>query len=381
MPSRSDILNGKRDYYEVLGVSRSAGADEIKKAYRKLAIQWHPDKNPDNKRAAEEKFKEAAEAYSVLSDAQKRGQYDRFGHAGISSSGPAGFDPAAFSEFGDILGDFFGFGDLFGTGGRRRTRSQRGADIRQDVTISFEEAAFGVKQRIKVVKSDTCPTCHGSGAKPGTAPVTCRSCGGTGQIRMQRGFLTIASTCPTCSGVGKILTDPCKQCRGEGRVRTEKSLQVSIPAGVDSESHLRISGEGEGGLQGAPPGDLYVVIHVQEHPFFERADDHLVCTVPISVTQAALGAQIQVPTLEAEETLNIPEGTQTGSRFRIRGKGIPHLNGHGRGDLYVYVRVSTPTQLSPEQRQLLEQLDALTKPDNQPAEKTFTQKVKDLFAG
>jgi molecular chaperone DnaJ len=374
-------LNGKRDYYEVLGVSRSASPEEIKKAYRKLALQWHPDKNPDNKKDAEEKFKEAAEAYSVLSDAQKRSQYDRFGHAGVSGSGAAGFDPAAFSEFGDILGDFFGFGDLFGTGGRRRTRSHRGADIRQDLTISFEEAAFGVKKRIKVVKSETCPTCQGSGAKPGTAPVTCRSCGGTGQIRIQSSFLAIASTCPTCSGVGKVFTDPCKQCRGEGRVRTEKSLQVSIPAGVDSESHLRISGEGEAGLQSAPPGDLYVVIHVQEHPFFERADDHLVCTVPISITQAALGAQIQVPTLEGEEALSIPEGTQTGSRFRIRGKGIPHLNGHGRGDLYVYVRVATPTQLSREQRQLLEQLDALTKPDNQPAEKTFTQKMKDLFTG
>jgi molecular chaperone DnaJ len=374
-------LNGKRDYYEVLGVSRSASPEEIKKAYRKLAMQWHPDKNPENKKEAEEKFKEAAEAYSVLSDAQKRGQYDRFGHASVSGGGTAGFDPAAFSEFSDIFGDFFGFGDLFGAGGRRRARSNRGADIRQDLTISFEEAAFGIKRKIKIPRAETCPACQGSGAKPGTAPVTCRSCGGAGQIRIQKGFLAIATTCPTCAGAGKVLTDPCKQCRGEGRVRGEKTLQIGIPAGVDSESHLRIAGEGEAGPQGGHPGDLYVVIHVQDHPIFERADDNLACTVPISIAQAALGAQILVPTLEGEEPLQVPEGTQTGSRFRLRGKGIPHLNGHGRGDLYIYVRVTTPTDLTREQRQLLEQLDALTKPDNQPAEKTLTQKVRDLFTG
>jgi molecular chaperone DnaJ len=379
MSSRSDVNNGKRDFYEVLGVSRSASPEEIKKAYRKLAIQWHPDKNPDNKHAAEEKFKEAAEAYSILSDEQKRSQYDRFGHAAVSGSGgAAGFDPAAFSEFSDILGDFFGFGDIFGGGGRRRGRSRRGSDIRHDLSISFEEAAFGVKKRIKVSRTEGCPACQGTGAKPGTSPVVCRSCGGAGQVRYQQGFLTIARTCPSCGGAGKVLTDPCKECRGEGRVSVEKTLSISIPAGVDSESHLRVSGEGEAGAAGGPPGDLYVVIHVQDHAFFERREDHLVCTVPISFSQAALGAEIKVPTLEEEESLTIPEGTQTGARFRLRGKGIPHLNGHGRGDLYVYVRVVTPTKLTREQRKLLEDLDP-TPADEPAAEKTLSQKVKDLF--
>lgn len=381
MPNRSDVSNQKRDYYEVLSVSRSASPEEIKKAYRKIAMQWHPDKNPDNKKESEEKFKEAAEAYSVLSDPQKRSQYDRFGHAGVAGAGMGGFDPAAFSEFSDILGDFFGLGDLFGGGSRRRGRSNRGADIRYSLSISLEEAAFGVKKRIKVPRTDSCPACKGSGAKSGTGPVACRSCRGAGQVRYQQGFLTIARTCPTCGGAGKVLADPCKECRGEGRIPTEKTLSVNIPAGVDTESHLRISGEGEAGMQGGPPGDLYVVIHVQEHPVFERREDHLVCTVPISFAQAALGAQINVPTLEADEPLTIPEGTQTGSRFRLKGKGIPHLNGHGRGDLYVFVRVVTPTKLTREQRQLLEQLNLEPGSDGASAEKTLSQKVKDLFTG
>jgi molecular chaperone DnaJ len=380
MPGRSDVNSGRRDYYEVLGVPRSASAEEIKKAYRKLALQWHPDKNPDNKKEAEEKFKEAAEAYSVLADPQKRGQYDRFGQAGIAGAGAAGFDPAAFSEFSDILGDLFGFGDLFGGGPRRRSRVQRGADIRHDLTITFEEAAFGVKKRIKVSRTATCATCQGTGAKPGTAPVTCSSCGGAGQLRYQQGFLTIARTCSTCGGAGKVLADPCKDCRGEGRVLTEKTLSISVPAGVETDSHLRISGEGEAGHLGGPTGDLYVVIHVAEHSFFERKDDHLLCTVPISFTQAALGAEIKVPTLDGEEPLSIPEGTQTGARFRLKGKGIPHLNGHGRGDLYVFVRVVTPTKLTREQRALLEQLEPAPSSDGAgAAEKTLSQKVKDLF--
>ncbi|MGH6740564.1 MAG: molecular chaperone DnaJ, partial [Bradyrhizobium sp.] len=275
MPTRSDTSNGQRDYYEVLGVSRSATPEEIKKAYRRIAVQWHPDKNPDNKHEAEERFKEAAEAYSVLSDVNKRSQYDRFGHAGVSGAGGGGFDPAAFSEFSDILGDFFGFGDLFGGGGRRG-RSNRGSDIRHDLTISFEEAAFGVKKKIKISRTETCSTCQGSGAKPGSSPVVCRSCGGAGQVRYQQSFLTIARTCPTCGGAGKVITDPCKDCRGEGRTRVEKTLSVTIPAGVDSDNHLRVSGEGEAGVQGGPSGDLYVVIHVQEHAIFERREDHLV---------------------------------------------------------------------------------------------------------
>jgi molecular chaperone DnaJ len=379
MPSHSNTSNGKRDYYEVLGVARSASSEEIKKAYRKIAVQWHPDKNPDNKSEAEEKFKEAAEAYSVLSDTNKRSAYDRFGHAGVSGTAGGGFDPAAFSEFSDILGDFFGFGDLFGGGGRRRSRSNRGGDVRHDLTITFEEAAFGVKKKIKFSRSEACSICQGSGAKPGTAASACRSCGGAGQVRYQQGFLTIARTCPTCGGAGKVLTDPCKECRGEGRMRVEKTLSVNIPAGVDSENHLRVSGEGEAGVNGGPAGDLYVVIHVEEHPVFERREDHLACTVPISFTQAALGAEIQVQTLEAEESLTIPEGTQTGARFRLKGKGIPHLNGHGRGDLYVFVRVVTPTKLTREQRSLLEQLEPEPAADGAPAEKTLTQKFRDLF--
>ena len=385
MAHRSKSSPEKRDYYEVLGVSREATPEDIKKAYRRLALQWHPDRNPDLKQESEEKFKEAAEAYSVLSDPQKRAQYDRFGHSG--AGGPAGFggfDPTVFSEFSDVLGDIFGFGDMFGAGTqRRRTRAQRGADLRYDLKLSFEEAAFGTKTRIKIPRTETCPTCGGNGAKPGTHPTTCRSCGGRGAIRHQQGFLTISRTCPTCSGMGKEITDPCKNCRGEGRVRVEKTLGVNIPAGVDSESRLRVTGEGEAGVHGGPPGDLYVFLHVEEHSFFEREGNDLLCTVPISFSQAALGTAIEVPTLEGKETLSIPEGTQAGSRFRIRGKGIPRLEGHGRGDLYVFVKVVTPSRLSKEQRRLLEELAALEKPrdlsEDSSAEKTFTDKVKDLF--
>ena len=382
MDNRSNRLNHQSDYYEVLGVSRSASPEEIKKAYRRLAMQWHPDRNPDDKKSAEENFKKAAEAYSILSDPQKRVQYDRFGHAGVSGTGGfGGFDPTIFSEFSDILGDFFGFGDFFGAGTqRRRTRAQRGNDLRYDLTIGFEEAVFGTKTRIKIPHSQTCSVCGGSGAKAGTQAVPCRTCGGRGAVRYQQAFLTISRTCSACSGTGQVLDDPCKNCRGEGRVRGEKTLSVNVPAGVDSGSRLRIVGEGEAGLQGGPPGDLYVFVHVQDHPIFERDGDDLVCTIPASFAQAALGATIEIPTLDGNETLTIPQGTQTGARFRIRGKGVPHLNGHGRGDLHVFVRVTTPTRLSKEQRRLLEELAALEKPENQPAEKTLTDKVKDLFS-
>lgn len=381
MPDRSEVLNGKRDYYEVLGVPRNASVEEIKKAYRRLAMQWHPDRNPDNHKESEEKFKEAAEAYSALSDPQKRAEYDHYGHVGMPTAGFGGFDPAIFSEFSDILGDFFGFGDLFGTGSRRgRSHTQRGADLRFDLTISFEEAAFGVKTRIKIPRTELCTVCNGSGAKPGTRPIACRHCGGSGHLRYQQGFFSVSRTCGACSGTGTVIAEPCKNCQGTGRVRVEKTLGVNVPAGVDSESRLRIPGEGEAGVHGGPPGDLYVVLHVQEHPFFQREDHHLICTIPISFTQAALGANVEVPTLEGTETLQIPEGTQTGARFRIRGKGIPYLNGHGRGDLYVFIQAVTPTRLTKEQRKLLEQLDSLTRPDNRPVEKSFTEKVKDLFS-
>lgn len=382
MSNRSDPLNNHGDYYEVLGVSRGASPEEIKKAYRRLALQWHPDRNPEDQKSAEENFKKAAEAYSILSDPQKRAQYDRYGYAGVSGvPGFGGVDPTVFSEFSDILGDFFGFGDVFGAGTpRRRTRAQRGGDLRYDLTISFQEAVFGAKTRIKIPHSQTCSLCGGSGAKAGTRPVPCRNCGGRGTVRYQQAFLTISRTCSPCSGTGQVLADPCKNCRGEGRVRGEKTLAVNVPAGVNSESRLRIVGEGEAGLHGGPPGDLYVFVHVQDHPFFEREGDDLICTVPISFAQAALGAAVEVPTLDGNENITIPEGTQTGKRLRIRGKGVPHLNGHGRGDLYVFVRITTPTRLSKEQRRLLEELAALDTPENQPPEKTLTDKVKDLFS-
>ena len=374
-------MNGKRDYYEILGVPRSAADDEIKKAYRKAAMQWHPDRNPDNKEA-EDKFKEAAEAYNILSDAQRRSAYDRFGHSGFPGSGGfSGFDPSAFSEFSDILGDFFGMGDTFGaSGGKRRTRAQRGSDLRYDLEISFEEAVFGFKTRIKIPKAETCAACSGSGAKPGTSAINCPTCGGHGQVRFQQGFFSVVRTCSACSGTGKVVKEPCKSCQGQGRVRGEKTLSISIPAGVGTDSRLRITGEGEAGVHGGPPGDLFVVLHVREHPFFEREEHHLFCRIPITISQAALGTEVEVPTLDGAEKLRIPEGTQSGTRFRLRGKGVPQINGHGRGDLYVFADVQIPTRLTKEQRKLLEQLNTITKADNRPVEKKLYEKVKDLFS-
>ena len=392
MTQRSKSSPEKRDFYEVLAVSRGARPEEIKKAYRRVAMQWHPDRNPDQKHEAEEKFKEAAEAYSILSDPQKRAQYDRYGHAGVRSpAGSSDFDPSTFSEFNDILGDFFGFGDIFGAGeggGRRRTRAQRGADLRYDLMLKFEEAAFGTKTKLKIPRTETCTTCSGSGAKPGTQPTACKTCQGRGAVRHQQGFLVISRTCPACSGAGQVNPHPCKNCHGEGRVQVEKTISFTIPAGVDTESRLRISGEGEAGARGGPPGDLYVVIHIEDHPFFERNGSDLLCRIPINFSQAALGAQIEVHTLDGKETLDIPEGTQTGTRFRLRGKGIPRMEGHGRGDLHVFVRVVTPARLNTEQRRLLEELSPLEPPqdgspdrsENSHSEKSFTEKVKDLFS-
>lgn len=376
------MSNNKRDYYEVLGVGRGAPEPEIKSAYRKLAMRFHPDKNPGDK-DAEEKFKEAAEAYSVLSDPNKRVQYDRFGHQAFSGAGPgfSGFDPNIFADFNDILGDFFGLGDIFGTGGpgRRRSAVERGADLRYDLQISFEEAAAGVKTKIRIPRLEKCADCGGTGAQKGTGPSTCPQCQGRGQVRYQQGFFSISRTCGQCRGTGQVISNPCKPCRGEGRVRREKTLEVKIPAGVDSGSRLRIMGEGEEGVYGGGPGDLYVVVYVKEHPFFEREEANLYCAIPISFTQAALGDEIQIPTLESKETLKIPEGTQTGTTFRIRGKGFPHLNGRGRGDLFITVKVATPQKLSREQRRLLEQLAEVSSIENTPAEKKILEKVKDIF--
>jgi molecular chaperone DnaJ len=366
----------KADYYEVLSVSRSASEQEIKSAYRKLAVKYHPDKNPGNKEA-EEKFKEAAEAYSVLGDPQKRAQYDRFGHSGLGATG--GFDPTIFSGFEDIIGDFFGLGDIFGTGGRRRSAAQRGSDLRYDLEISFTDAVRGLKTKIKVPRLETCQSCSGSGAAKGSSPVTCHNCQGQGQVRYQQGFFSISRTCQTCQGTGKVVKNVCKDCRGEGRVPREETLEIKIPAGVDNGSRLRIGGGGEAGVQGGPPGDLYVVLFVKEHEFFERQENNVYCTIPVSFPQAALGTEIIVPTLDGEETLEIPEGTQSGSIFRLRGKGVPSLNGKGRGDQFVTVNILTPTKLNREQKKLLEQFAEVSKIENKPLEKRILDRVKDIF--
>jgi len=372
----------KRDYYEVLGVANSASEQEIKSAYRKKALQYHPDRNPDDRQEAEEKFKEAAEAYAVLGDPQKRAQYDHYGHVGGGGPGPGGFDPSIFAEFNDIFGDFFGVGDMFGMGSRRsRRRSNRGADLRYDLEISFEEAAFGLETHVKVPRLENCLECGGSGARKGASATTCSNCHGHGQVRYTQGFFSISRPCTACHGTGQIIKNPCPECRGQGRVRREKTLKVKIPPGVDSGTRLRIPGEGEAGNSGAPPGDLYVLLTVAEHPFFERQDHDLYCTMPVSFWQAALGAEVQVPTLEGNETLKIPEGTQTDTVFRLRGRGIPHLNGNGRGDLLVRAKLQTPTKLTKEQRKLLQQLAEVSPADNRPTGKSVFEKVKDYFSG
>jgi molecular chaperone DnaJ len=364
----------------VLGVERTATEQEIKSAYRKLAMQYHPDRNPNNP-DAEEKFKEASEAYAILADTDKRGMYDRYGHAGVSGSaaGP-GFDASVFQDFSDIFGDFFGFGDLFGAGGRRRSRAQRGADLREDLNLQFEEAVFGTETQISVRRHETCEECSGSGAAPGKTPVTCRSCSGRGQVRYQQGFFSVARTCPTCQGTGSVITDPCPKCKGEGRVLRQRTVEAKIPAGVEDGTRIRYSGLGEAGVFGGPAGDLYVVLHVKEHPFFEREGNDLYCVVPISFPQSALGTEIKVPTLEGEHTLKVPDGTQSGTSFRIRGKGVPVLNGHGKGDLFVEVRVQTPAKLNKRQRELLLELESLTHVENKPQRRSLLGKMKDIFS-
>lgn len=378
----------KRDYYEILGVSRTANDGDIKSAYRKLAMKYHPDRNPGDK-AAEESFKEAAEAYAVLADAEKRSLYDRFGHQGVSAGAGAGFDPTIFADFGDILGglgDIFGFGDLLG-GGRRRGGPQRGADLRYDLEISFEESSRGTDTTIQVPRQENCDACNGSGAAPGSSPSACPQCRGQGQVRYQQGFFTVARTCPQCRGAGRIVTKPCQTCRGAGRVARERKITVKIPAGIASGQQLRLQGEGEGGVAGGPAGHLYVVIHVQEHEFFRRDGLSLFCEVPVNFTTLALGGEIQVPTLDGSETVKIPEGTQTGTTLRLRGKGMPDVGGRGRGDLFATVQVQTPKKLTRDQRHLLEQLArALPKDKFEPRprqdehdERNLFDRVKDMF--
>ncbi len=372
----------KRDYYEVLGVSRTANDQEIKSAYRKLALQFHPDRNPD-KPDAEERFKECSEAYAVLADGEKRARYDRFGHAGVSSGpggGPGGFDATVFTDFQDIFGDIFGFGDMFGgQGGRRRTRAQRGADLREDLTLEFEEAVFGVTKQIQVRRLEECDSCKGSGMAPGKAPINCTTCGGRGQTRYQQGFFSITRACSTCGGSGKLIVDPCNQCRGQGRINRERTVTVKVPAGVEEGARILYSGEGEAGVFGGPPGDLYVVLHAKEHSFFEREGKNLYCVVPISFPQAALGAEIQVPTLENDQTLKIPEGTQTGATFKLKNQGVPVLNGRGRGDLFVEVKVQTPSKLSKRQRELMQELHTTVSVENKPVSRSLLNKVKEIF--
>lgn len=374
-------MSEKRDYYAVLGVGRNATEQEIKSAYRKLALQFHPDRNPDSPVQSAEKFKEITEAYSVLADQEKRAAYDRFGHAGVS--GPGGFHPdfssTIFSDFEDIFGEFFGFGDIFGRGRGRPSRAERGADLRYDLEISFEEAATGLDTKIKIPRWDICTECSGRGARKGSEPVTCPGCGGRGSIRHQQGFFTLTRTCSKCGGLGQVILDACPACHGDGRVRQEKVLGIKIPAGVDDGMRLRVTGEGEAGIHGGHPGDLYVVLRVREHPFFERRGKDLYCSVPISIAQAALGTEIKVPTLRGQERLRISEGTQPGSVFRIRGMGLPSLDSRGQGDLYVTVQVVVPTHLNRDERRLFEMLGGTTSVENKPLQRRVSEKVKDIF--
>lgn len=372
--------NHKRDYYEVLGLGRTATPDEIKSAYRKAAMKWHPDRNPKEKETAEERFREATEAYSVLSDAKKRSSYDRFGHAGVSSSS-GGVNPSIYEEFQDIFGDFFGFEEIFGRGGPGRPRSQRGADLRYDMPLSFEEAAFGLTTKIRIPRHDLCNACKGTGAKPGSGSAACDTCKGRGQLHYQQGYFSISRTCPSCQGSGRIIKDKCAECRGRGRVEQTRAIDVRIPPGVDSQTRIRVAGEGEQGANGAPPGDLYIILDVKDHPFFERRGADLYCTIPVSISQAALGAELSVPGLVSDERLSIPEGTQTGSIFRLKGKGLPDPHGGGKGDLYVNVGVLTPTKLTRDQRRMLQELGETLKVENRPAERSssFFEKMKDIF--
>lgn len=376
----------KVDFYEVLSVSRDASDQELKTAYRKLAMRYHPDRNPGDQEA-EEKFKECSEAYQVLSDPEKRAAYDRYGHAAFngSSSGfggnPFGGGFGGAQDLGDIFGDLFG--EMFNMGGSSRggraSRAQRGRDLRYDLTIEFEEAVFGVEREIKIRRSETCTDCHGTGAARGKQPVTCSACGGRGQQRYQQGFFSVARTCSTCGGTGTLITDPCTTCHGETRVQTEHAILVKVPAGVEQDTRIRYQGEGESGKFGGPAGDLYVVLNVKAHKFFEREGDDLHCVMPISFPQAALGTEIEIQTLEGVETIKVPEGTQSGREFKLRGKGVPHLNERGKGDLIVEIRVQTPAKLNKQQKELLRQLAETMEVENIPTSRGIFDKVKEMF--
>ena len=375
----------KKDYYEVLGVKRDASEDELKKAYRKLAMKWHPDRNPDNPKA-EEHFKEAKEAYEILTDAQKRAAYDQFGHAGVDpSAGGAAGAGAGFGGFGDAFGDIFGdiVGGAGGGGGRGRSTVYRGADLRYNLEISLEEAARGTETRIRIPAMEECETCHGSGAKPGTKPTTCTTCSGHGQVRMQQGFFSIQQTCPRCQGTGKMVANPCGTCSGSGRVKKHKTLAVKIPAGVDEGDRIRLSGEGEAGVNGGPTGDLYVVIQIKQHSVFTRDHNDLHCEMPISFTTAALGGEIEIPTLDGYAKIKIPAETQSGKVFRLRGKGIKGVRSTAHGDLMCHVIVETPVSLTSRQKELLQEFESISNKDSarhNPRAKSWMDRVKEFFA-
>jgi molecular chaperone DnaJ len=370
----------KADYYEVLSVTRTASDQELKTAYRKLAMQYHPDRNPDNA-DAEEKFKECSEAYQVLSDPQKRAAYDRYGHAGVSGVGGGNGDPfAGMGDIGDIFGDFFG--EMFNVGGnagRRTSRAQRGRDIRFDHVIEFEEAVFGKEVQVTIRRAEACGTCHGSGTASRRGPSTCTQCQGRGQVRYQQGFFSIARTCNACGGTGSMITDPCLTCRGDGRTEKQHTLHVKIPAGVEEGTRIRYQGEGDAGRYGGPSGDLYIVLSIKPHAFFERDGNDLHCVIPISFSQAALGDEISIPTLEGDTKLKIAEGTQSGKEFRLRAKGVPYLNEHGRGDMVVQVAVQTPKKLTKVQKELLRQLGESLTVENTPTSRSLFSKVKEMF--
>ena len=369
----------QQDYYAILEVSREATAAEIKKAYRRLAMKYHPDRNPGNKEA-EEKFKEIQRAYDVLSDEQKRAAYDRYGHAGVD--GAAGAGAAGFDDFAEAFSDIFG--DLFGGGRRGRSQVYRGADLRYQLEITLEEAAHGTTKTLRIPTTETCDTCHGTGARPGTQPRVCPTCGGVGQVRMQQGFFSIQQTCPECHGSGSIVADPCPDCGGAGRVRRTRTLEVKIPAGIDTGMRLRQSGYGEAGINGGPPGDLYVEIRIKPHPIFQREGDDLHCEMPISITTAALGGEIDVPTLDGIAKLRIPPGTQTGKVFRLRGKGIRNVRNQGVGDLLCHVVGETPVNLTERQKELLREFEEIARENaerHNPRSKSWFDRMREFFTG
>lgn len=386
----------KRDYYDILGISRTASSEEIKKAYRRLAVKYHPDKNPGNQKEAEDKFKEVSEAYKILSDPKKRQIYDQYGHAGLEAevgggtgAGFGGFDFDPFKIFDevfgrgssgeDFFGDFFGGRRTYQDGGAQYREAQPGSNLHYRLEISFEEAAFGTEKDIRLSRYEKCQTCGGGGVKPGSHPRVCPTCKGTGYVRINQGFFSISRTCTHCQGRGTIVDNPCKDCRGTGRIKKSHKIKVKIPAGVDNDSRLRLRGEGEAGVRGGPPGDLYITLRVRAHPIFKREENTVICEVPITFTQAALGDEIRVPTLDGNVRLKIPPGTQTNKIFRLKGKGIPYLNSYGRGDQWVKIVVETPVSLSNDQKELLKRFEELGRGNGQPKVKEFFNKIKRIF--